>query len=194
MTEITALCVYCGAAVGNDPAHRAAAEALGAAMARRRIRLIYGGGRIGLMGVVADAVLGGGGQVTGVIPAHLQRREHGHREITELRVVSSMHERKRIMSEIADGFVVLPGGLGTLDETLEIVTWRQLGLHDKPVVIADVAGYWRPLLSLVDAVIAGGYARPDARKLFAVADSIEGVFAALDAAPAPRVAVDAERL
>jgi len=194
MSEISALCVYCGSAVGSDPAHRAAAAALGAAMARRRIRLIYGGGRVGLMGVVADAVLAGGGKVTGVIPEHLQRREVGHQEISELRVVSSMHERKRIMSEIADGFVVLPGGLGTLDETLEIVTWRQLGLHDKPIVIADVGGYWRPLVGLVDAVIAGGFARPEARRLFAVADSIDGVFAALAAAPAPRVTVDAERL
>jgi hypothetical protein len=194
MTEISALCVYCGSAVGNDPAYRAAATALGTAMAARGIGLVYGGGRIGLMGVVADAVLAGGGKVTGIIPEHLQRREVGHQEITELRIVSSMHERKRLMSEIADGFVVLPGGLGTLDETLEIVTWRQLELHDKPIVIADFGGYWRPLLGLVDAVIAGGFARPTCRDLFTVADSVEGVFRALDQAPAPRRPVDAERL
>ena len=194
MADISALCVYCGSSVGHDRAHRDAAKALGTAMAERGIRLVYGGGRIGLMGVIADAVLAGGGRVTGVIPYHLQRREAGHREITELRVVSSMHERKRIMSEIADGFVVLPGGLGTLDETLEIVTWRQLALHDKPIVIADIGGYWRPLLDLVDAVVGGGFARPGCRDLFSVVDSVEGVFRALARAPAPRIPVDAERL
>jgi uncharacterized protein (TIGR00730 family) len=194
MTEISALCVYCGSAVGNDPAHRAQAAELGDAMARRGIDLVYGGGRIGLMGVVADAVLAGGGRVTGIIPAHLQRREVGHHAITELRVVSSMHERKRIMSEIADGFVVLPGGLGTLDETLEIVTWRQLGLHDKPIVIADFGGYWRPLHALVEAVIAGGFAQPTVRGLFDIADSVDGVFQALARAPMPRLPVDAGRL
>jgi uncharacterized protein (TIGR00730 family) len=194
MTDISALCVYCGSAVGIDPAHRTAAKALGGIMAARGIRLVYGGGRIGLMGVIADAVLAGGGQVTGVIPEHLQRREVGHQEVTELRVVSSMHERKRIMSEIADGFVVMPGGLGTLDETFEIVTWRQLGLHDKPIVIADIGGYWQPLLGLLDAAISGGFAKPEARDLFFVADSVEGVFAALAGAPMPRHAIDAERL
>lgn len=149
------------------------------------MRLVFGGGRVGLMGILADAALAAGGSVTGVIPAHLEKREVQHRELTELLVVGSMHERKHRMFELADAFAVLPGGLGTLDETIEIVTWRQLGLHDKPLVLVNNAGYWKPLLDLIDHAIASGFARPATKRLFTVVESVEEVFAAIEAAAAP---------
>lgn len=192
MTVITSLCVYCGSAVGG-PAHRHAAARLGALIAERDVRLIYGGGRIGLMGVIADAVLAAGGEVTGLITRHLQDSEVGHGGLTELLVVDNMHERKRRMSELADGFVILPGGLGTLDETFEAITWKQLGLHDKPIVVADVDGYWRPLRDLVASVVSAGFARPDAIDLVTFVDSVDEVFAALDAADEPKVATALRR-
>jgi uncharacterized protein (TIGR00730 family) len=143
--KIRRLCVYCGSSPGVDPRYREAARALGGGLAARGIELVYGGGRNGLMGLVADAVLAGGGKVTGVIPLHLQNRELAHVGLSELLVVDSMHERKRVMAERADAFAVLPGGIGTLDETVEILSWRQLGLHDKPIYVVDIAGYWSPL-------------------------------------------------
>ena len=141
MTMIASLCVFCGSRHGDDPAYREAATRLGTLMAERGTRLIYGGGGIGLMGVVAETVLAGGGEVIGVIPHFLTQYEIGHPGVTELVVVDSMHDRKLRMSELADGFVVMPGGLGTLDETLEITTWKQLQLHAKPVVVVNVSGF-----------------------------------------------------
>ncbi len=187
MTVITSLCVFCGSAVGG-PLYREAAARLGALIAERNVRLIYGGGRVGLMGVIADAVLAAGGEVTGLIPRHLEDSEVGHGGLTELLVVDNMHERKRRMSELADGFVILPGGLGTLDETFEAITWKQLGLHDKPIVVADVEGYWRPLRDLVASVVSAGFAKPDAIDLVTFVDGVDEVFAALDAAGEPKVA------
>ena len=186
MTEIASLCVYCGSRAGSDRAYRAAAARLGALLAARGIRLVYGGGRVGLMGVVADAALSGGGRVTGVIPRLLQDIEVGHRGLDEMLVVPNMHERKRRMSELADGFVILPGGLGTLDETFEAITWKQLGLHDKPIVIADIAGYWRPLRNLVEALIANGFADPKAATLAAFVDDVDDILPTLAAMRAPR--------
>ncbi|MAE44793.1 MAG: TIGR00730 family Rossman fold protein, partial [Magnetovibrio sp.] len=151
MTEITSLSVFCGSKKGADPRFEEAARRLGELMVERRIRLVYGGGAIGLMGVLAKTVLDGGGEVTGVIPSFLMKYEVGNPGVTELIVVDSMHDRKRRMFEISDGFVVLPGGLGTLDETIETVTWKQLQLHAKPVVVVDVGGYWRPLAEMIDA-------------------------------------------
>src|ERR1700687_244226 len=148
MALVKRICVYCGSSGRVNEAYRAAATRLGMVLARAGIELIYGGGRVGLMGLVADAALAEGGRVTGIIPMHLHDREVGHTGLTELVVVDNMHNRKRRMFELADAFAVLPGGLGTLDETLEIITWKQLGLHDKPVVIVDVAGYWTPLIEL----------------------------------------------
>ncbi len=160
MRKIRRLCVYCGSAGAVDERYRAAASELGTGLAAAGIGLVYGGGRIGLMGLLADAVLAGGGHVTGVIPRRLGDAEVAHRGASELVIVASMHERKRVMAERADAFAVLPGGIGTLDETLEIVTWRQLRLHDKPIFLVDVAGYWRPLIALLDHVVAERFAAP----------------------------------
>src|SRR5471032_3070677 len=159
MAQVKRLCVYCGASGAVDEAYRGAAVALGELLAGAGIELVYGGGRIGLMGRLADAVLRGGGRVTGIIPAHLHDREVGHHGLSELIVVGSMHERKQLMFEMSDAFAVLPGGLGTIEEAFEIITWKQLRLHDKPIVIVDVADYWRPLQALIDHVIASGFAR-----------------------------------
>jgi len=191
MTVISSLCVYCGSSTGIDDSHRAAAARLGTLMAARGTRLIFGGGRVGLMGVVADAVIAGGGQVTGIIPEHIEESEVGHQGVDELIVVDNMHQRKHRMFRMADAFVVLPGGLGTLDETFEIITWRQLGLHDKPVVIVDNQGYWRPFIGLIDHVIDQGFARPAARRLFEVVTAVDDIFGLLDAtAPPVRAAQD----
>lgn len=178
------VCVYCGSSSRVADIHKQAAHALGDGLARRGIRLVYGGGRVGLMGIVADAALAAGGEVVGIIPEHIQSAEVEHTGLTELHVVDSMHTRKRMMVERSDAFVVLPGGLGTLDETFEILTWKQLGLHDKPIVIADVDGYWRPLLGLIDHMIAEGFARDTVQGFYRVADQIDDVFAALESEPA----------
>lgn len=194
MTAISSLCVYCGSSAGESPIYAAAAERLGSELAARGIRLVYGGGRVGLMGILADAVLTGGGAVTGIIPGHLQEQEVGHNALSELIIVETMHERKAKMSELADAFAVLPGGLGTLDETFEIVTWRQLRLHDKPVVIIDVDGYWGPLQQMVAAMAEGGFVRKEHAALFTVVPGVEEAFDALDTAPAPRFGVDSKHL
>lgn len=194
MTSVSSLCVYCGSSTGASPVYAAAAERLGTELAARDIRLIYGGGRVGLMGILADAVLSGGGAVTGIIPGHLQEREVGHSALSELIVVETMHERKAKMSELADAFAVLPGGLGTLDETFEIVTWRQLRLHDKPVVVIDVDGYWGPLQQMVAAMTEGGFVRKEHAALFTVVPGIEEAFDVLQSAPPPRFGVDSKHL
>src|SRR5215468_1481507 len=187
MASIASVCVYCGSSVGANPRHAEAARQLGAELAAHGIRLVYGGGRIGLMGVVADAVLAGGGQVIGVIPEHLQVEERGHRGVTELRVVASMHERKNLMFELSDAFVILPGGFGTLDEAFEMLTWRQLRLHDKPILFLNIDGYWTPFDKLVDHFIAEGFVRKNNRRLFAMVDAVEDVVPTLLRPPAPTV-------
>ena len=142
----------------------------------------------------SDAVLAGGGKVTGVIPRHLEEIEVGHREIDDFRVVPNMHERKRLMSELSDGFVILPGGLGTLDELFETVTWKQLGLHDKPIVIADIAGYWTPLGNMIEGIIEAGFADGAVRTLFTVVDDVEAILPALAAMPEPTHPIQSKRL
>ncbi|SMH35881.1 LOG family protein [Azospirillum agricola] len=194
MKTLSSVCVYCGASSQVADIHKQAAHALGDGLARRGIRLVYGGGRVGLMGIAADAALAAGGEVVGIIPEHIQSAEVEHTGLTELHVVDSMHTRKRMMVEKSDAFVVLPGGLGTLDEAFEILTWKQLQLHDKPIVIADVDGYWRPLLGLVDHMVAQGFARVDQKKLYAVADHIDGVFDALEASPLARIPTQPRKL
>jgi uncharacterized protein (TIGR00730 family) len=183
MKSIKSVCVFCGSKHGTDPSWRRTAERLGRLMAERDIRLVYGGGRIGLMGVLADAVLVGGGRVTGVIPDFLVKLEVGNGNVTELVIVDSMHERKRRMFELSDAFVVLPGGLGTLDETFEIITWKQLRQHSKPIVVINAGGYWTPFATLIDAIIAGGFAHPAVAELFTMVDDADAVFPALAAAP-----------
>jgi uncharacterized protein (TIGR00730 family) len=194
MSFDTSLCVYCASGLGIDSRHVEAARDLGRAMAARRIRLIYGGARIGLMGALADAVLAAGGEVVGIIPRHLDKVEVGHRGASELLVVDSMHQRKNLMFEMSDAFAVLPGGFGTLDETFEILTWRKLGLHDKPVILVDIAGFWRPLLTLIDHVIGQGFAAAADRGLYRVVGSVPGLLSALETAPRPKVAAHPERL
>jgi uncharacterized protein (TIGR00730 family) len=186
MTEIRSVCVFCGSREGGDPAYREAAIRLGTLIGERRMRLIYGGGSIGLMGVIADAALAAGGEVVGVIPDFLMKYEINHPRLTDLVITGSMHDRKRRMFEMADGFVVLPGGIGTLDETFEIVTWKQLRLHDSPIVVLDVGGYWAPLGALISAVIAGGFAHEAIAELFTVVATADDVFPALESAPEPR--------
>jgi uncharacterized protein (TIGR00730 family) len=179
MTQIRSLCVLCGSRAGTDPVYREAAVRLGRLIARHDVRLVYGGGSIGLMGIIADAVLSAGGEVVGVIPDFLIRSEVGHRDLTDLVITGSMHDRKRRMFEMADAFVVLPGGLGTLDETFELITWRQLRLHDSPIIVLDVDGYWAPLLSLIDATIVAGFADPTTTELFSVVRTPEEVLQTL---------------
>jgi len=185
MASVKRLCVYCGSSDQVDALYRDAADRLGAILAEAGIELVYGGGRIGLMGIVANAVLRGGGRVTGIIPAHLHDAEVGHHGVSELIVVASMHERKQLMFERSDAFVVLPGGLGTLDETFEIITWKQLRLHDKPILIVNVGGYWAPLFSLIDHVIESGFAAPSARDHFSTVSRVEDVLPALSAMHEP---------
>ncbi len=186
MTKISSLCVFCGSKTGEGPAFEAAARRLGEQMAERGIRLVYGGGRIGLMGVVADAVLAGGGEAIGVVPEFLEGLEVGNDAVTEQIVTGSMHERKTRMFELSDGFVVLPGGLGTLDETLEIITWKQLRIHSKPVVVLNTDGYWSVLEDLVQRTVDGGFAHSAVTELFTMVDDPEAVFQALAAQPEPK--------
>lgn len=190
MAKIRSLCVYCGASARVAQVHRDAAAELGRLLAKAGIRLVFGGGRVGLMGVIADATLQAGGEVIGIIPDHLVRLEVGHANATELIVVRTMHERKQKMADLSDGFAVLPGGLGTLDETFEIITWKQLRLHDKPIVLVDIANYWKPLAGMVEHMIKEGFVQPAHRRLFGVVDKVEDVIPALEAMPAPAFSPD----
>lgn len=155
------LCVFCGSQFGNRPEYEVAARLLGLELAGRGIRLIYGGGRVGLMGVVADAVMAAGGEVVGVIPEFLIQKEIGHVGLTELHVVDSMHSRKAKMAELADGFVALPGGFGTFEEFFEVLTWAQLGMHNKPVGLLDVADFYLPMVAFLRHSAAQGFIRND---------------------------------
>ena len=161
--------VYCGSADGRNPAFLAEARALGAAIAAAGLGMVYGGANVGLMGAVADAALAGGAKVIGVLPAVLEGREIAHTGLTVLELVPTMHERKARMAQLADAFLVLPGGYGTLDEMLEAVTWAQLGLHAKPVILINTAGYWDPLLAFLDSTVATGFVKQKNRELLRVA-------------------------
>jgi uncharacterized protein (TIGR00730 family) len=187
---INALCIFCGSQTGTDPAYAAAAIALGAAMAAAGTTLVFGGGRVGLMGVVGDAVLAGGGKIVGVIPDFLKVKELAHTAATEMIVVPDMHTRKKVMFERSDAFCILPGGVGTLEEMFEIITWRQLHLHNKPIVILNAAGYWQPLITLIDNMIGEGFAHRGHEALITVVDRPEDVLPAAAAelqTPKPRV-------
>jgi uncharacterized protein (TIGR00730 family) len=172
------ICVFCGSSLPAELRYREAAERLGTLIGAARLELVYGGGRVGLMGLLADAALAAGARVTGVIPVGLHDREVGHRGISEMIVVRDMQERKRRMFELADAVAVLPGGLGTLDEAFEAITLKQLGLWVKPIVLVHSGGFWNPLLALVDQVIAAGFARPEARTSYQVLERVEDVLPA----------------
>jgi uncharacterized protein (TIGR00730 family) len=180
-------CVFCGSSPGKRPAYSEAARSLGRHLAARSVRLVFGGGRVGLMGVVADAVLEAGGAVTGVIPKALATRELAHDGLTDLRVVSTMHERKALMAELSDAFIALPGGLGTLEEFCEIVTWAQLGIHQKPCGLLDVEGYFAPLLLQLDHAVAESFVRPQHRALVLSDSDPARLLGALAAYHPPRV-------
>ena len=171
--------VFCGSRFGANPAYTEAARATGEGLARAGIRLIYGGGKVGLMGVLADAAIAAGGQVSGIIPHFLSAREVMHEHVADLTVTDSMHSRKQRMFAGADAFLVLPGGLGTFDETIEIITWRQLRLHDKPIVIADIGGWAGALLAVIENAIEDGFADPSARALFSIATDVEAALGQL---------------
>ncbi|MEB3197970.1 MAG: TIGR00730 family Rossman fold protein [Candidatus Sericytochromatia bacterium] len=180
MRKLKHLCVFCGASTPSHAAHAQAILELGNTMLSRRIGLVYGGGRVGLMGIVAERVMAGGGTVLGVIPHQLQRRELANLDVTELKLVDTMHERKTIMYERSDGFVVMPGGFGTLDEAMEILTWKQLGIHDKPIVFVSIGGYFDGLAALFERSIQDGLLKPEYRQLFAIVPSIGALFEYLD--------------
>jgi uncharacterized protein (TIGR00730 family) len=201
MSKINALCVYCGSSVGTDPAFAATAREFGKILAANRVRLVYGGGSIGLMGALAGSVIEHGGEVTGVIPEFMTAAERPRRLAQELIVTRDMHERKRTMFERADAFVALPGGLGTLEELVEQMTWAQLGRHQKPIMVANINGFWNPLLALVDHMRSLGLVPPPARGVdLLVAERIEDILPKLrDAAPAgakaeKKIAVPVDRL
>jgi uncharacterized protein (TIGR00730 family) len=170
MPTFRRVCVFCGSSLGADPAYAEAARATGKLLAERRLGLVYGGGKIGLMGELADAALRHGGNVTGVITRHLEAREVAHLGLTQLRVVETMHERKAVMGELADAFVVLPGGMGTLDEMFEVATWAQLGIHSKPVGLLNVRGYFQLLDQFLARAVEEHFLRPEHRALVEICD------------------------
>jgi uncharacterized protein (TIGR00730 family) len=182
MRAIRSICVYCGSGQGTDPVFTAAARVLGHMMAEAGIRLVYGGGRIGLMGEVARSVLDAGGTVTGIIPKFLKAREVMLADAQELHVVEDMHARKKLMFDKADAFIALPGGIGTLEELVEQLTWAQLGRHEKPILIANINGFWRPLLSLLAHMRESGFVRPGLEVKYLVAERIEDALEMLLAA------------
>jgi uncharacterized protein (TIGR00730 family) len=174
------ICVFCGSSPGSRPEYGAAAEEMGAELARRNIGLVYGGGNVGLMGIIADAALKAGGEAQGVIPEHLMAREVGHRVLTKLHVVRSMHERKALMADLSDAFVALPGGFGTLEEFCEVVTWTQLGLHAKPCGVLNVLGYYSPLLAMFDHAVEERFLKPENRALVIARESPADLLQALE--------------
>jgi uncharacterized protein (TIGR00730 family) len=186
VTVLRAVCVFCGSSAPSDPRYRDAARALGTLLARRGITVVYGGGRVGLMGELANAALAAGGRVTGVIPVRLFAREVNHTGLTELHEVASMHERKRMMYDLADAFIALPGGLGTLEEVAEAATWSQIGLHSKPLVLLDVDEFWEHLIAQLDRMATVGLLKPAGRTLIQRARSAEEALTVLAVAePGP---------
>ena len=169
------ICVFCGSSTGKDPIYRAAAVELGTLLAERGIHLVYGGGSIGLMGVLVDAVLDSGGTVTGVIPESLEVREVGHPSVTEMHVVSDMHARKALMFKLSDGLIAMPGGYGTFEELLEVLTWRQLGLHKKSIGLLNVGGYFNVLLQFFDQAVDEGFVKEKNRGLLFTSDTVHDV-------------------
>jgi len=177
------ICVFCGSQTGNNGLYRQAAIDLGHLLVRHGYGLVYGGGHVGLMGVIADAVLSSGGEVIGVIPESLRARELAHTGVTHLYVVPGMHERKARMAELAEAFIALPGGYGTFDELFEVITWAQLGLHRKPIGLLNVAGYFAALKGLVDRAITEGFIRPEHGRLLTIADDPAALLEALGLSP-----------
>src|SRR6476619_5379385 len=179
--ELSSLCVFCGSNAGAQPAYLEAAQAVGRGLAQRGLRVVYGGGKVGMMGAVADAARAEGGEVIGVIPQSIFDLEIGHTGLDDLRIVGSMHERKALMAQLADAFIALPGGIGTLEELFEVYTWAQLGIHSKPLGLLDVAGYYAGLAAFLDHVVAQGFLRAETRDALAVAGDLDALLAAMAA-------------
>jgi uncharacterized protein (TIGR00730 family) len=179
--ELSTVCVFCGSNGGVRPTYAAAARAVGAGLAERGIRVVYGGGRVGLMGALADGARAAGGEVVGVIPQGLVDREIGHTGLDDLRIVGSMHERKALMAQLSDAFIALPGGIGTFEELFEIYTWAQLGIHRKPLGLLDVEGFYRPLAAFLDHTVVEGFLRDGTRSILAMADDLDALLEALAA-------------
>lgn len=188
MQALTSVCIFCGSRPGRDPAYLDAARTVGALLGSSGVDLVYGGGSVGLMGAVADAALAAGGRVIGVIPQVLVDMEQGHPGLTELHVVGSMHERKRMMADLASAFVALPGGLGTFEELCEILTWAVLGIHRKPCAVLDVGGYYQPLLALLDHAVAQGFLGESQRAFLTATDDPRDLLPALRRQTAARYA------
>lgn len=194
MSRFRRICVYCGSSAGTDPVHREAAHALGAFLAQNGIGLVYGGGNVGLMGAVADGALTRGGEVIGVIPESLMVKELGHGGVTELRVVSSMHERKQMMVDLSDGFIALPGGFGTLDELFETLTWLQLSFHEKPVGLLNVGGFFNGLITYIHHMSSSGFLKPEHAACVLVDDDSTRLLAALESFRPPDLGKWIEKL
>lgn len=190
MSQIRSICVYCGSGPGADPAFVAGARVFGKILAQNKIRLVYGGGAIGLMGEIADSVLDHGGEVTGIIPEFLKEREIALKRVQELVVTPNLHQRKQIMFERADAFVALPGGIGTLEELVEQLTWAQLGRHKKPILIANINGFWNPLRALLDHMTDLKFIRPGLSVRYFVVDRVEDILPKLTEAVRNAPAVD----
>lgn len=188
MSELRRVCVFCGSNSGSNPTYCRLADQLGRTLAAQGLGLVFGGGRVGLMGALADGALAAGGEVIGVMPQALIDREIGHRGLTELRIVGSMHERKALMVELSDGFVALPGGIGTLEELFEVWTWAQLGLHNKPCALLDPDGFFAPLVAFLDHLVVSGFVQPQYRAILHAAESPEELLAAFAAYQPPQVA------
>ncbi|WP_409268368.1 TIGR00730 family Rossman fold protein [Pseudomonas sp. KCJK9044] len=182
---VRSVCVFCGASIGANPAYREAAVALGQAIARRGLTLVYGGGAVGLMGTVADAALAAGGEVIGIIPESLMNAEIGHKNLTRLEVVDGMHARKARMAELSDAFIALPGGLGTLEELFEVWTWGQLGYHAKPLGLLDVKGFYEKLGGLLDHIVEEGFVRPQHRAMLLLGEQPDELLDGMDNFVAP---------
>lgn len=174
-TEKRSLCVFCGAQNAVEAEHLSMGKKVGTAIAKSDTRLVFGGGDCGMMGAVANATMGGGGEVIGVFPHHLRTHEAEHKGITETIIVGSMHERKKLMFDLSDMFAILPGGFGTMDEMFEILTWRQIGLHEKPVFIFNHLGYWDPLITMMEHIIEQRFAKPINREFYQVVDTLEAL-------------------
>ncbi len=177
---IQSVCLYCGSSNLVPEHYKTAARDLATALAKRKLHIVYGGGHVGLMGIIADAGLAAGTRVIGIIPEHIRAMEVQHNSLSELHVVPDMHTRKRMMVDRSDAFVILPGGLGTLDETFEIITWKKLKLHNKPIIIFNQDGYWDPLIALFDRTVKEGFSQPRDRELFTITTSIEETLAAVE--------------
>lgn len=180
-TRLRRICIFCGSSTGNRPGYRAAAEHVGSFLAKSGVGLVYGGGKVGLMGVLADAALRAGGEVIGVIPEHLMAREVGHLGLSRMHVVRSMHERKALMADLSDAFLALPGGFGTFDEFCEVLTWSQLGLHHKPCGLLNIEGYFSSILDMFDRAVTDGLLRKENREILLSSDDLPEMLKMMEA-------------